>query len=207
MKTIWMTMSVLGCVLAMTAAAESETPAGGAPKAPEGGRKMMSERGHGMMLERGEPGEAMIMKALAPESPMAKELGLSKEQITALKGVMKAARTEAMALQEKMREAAKRQAEMMSQAAPDEAAVLKGVEELGALRTEIAKVTTRQILAAQKILSAEQREQLRGMINARMGEMRERTDVRERRPLGGRERRGKAQEGGPLPPHEEAPKD
>lgn len=201
MKKIWMWLAAAGCAMAVTAVAEDAAPAAaGAPKAPDGGYKGMHERGRGMMMEGRDFGEGMIMRALAPDSPIAKELGLTKEQIEALKGVMRSASEELKGLHEKMQAAARKQAEMMSANTPDEAAVLKGVEEIGALRTQIAKVTTRQILAAQKILTVEQRAELRGMIKARMGEMRERMQEKMGQGEGKeRVRKSKNEGGAPVP--------
>jgi Spy/CpxP family protein refolding chaperone len=173
MSKTWMWMVAAGCMVAMAAAAEQGAAPEGAPTAPDGGRKGMREHGRAPMMEAREFGEGMIMRALAPDSPIAKEIGLTDDQRKALKGVMDSAVEEMKGLQAKMREAGKKQVEMMGQNTPDEAAILKGVEEIGALRTQIAKVTTKQILAAQKVLTTEQRAELRGMIKSRMAEMRE----------------------------------
>lgn len=173
MSKTWMWMAAAGCMVAMVAMAEEGAAPEGAPKAPEGGRRAVREHARAPMMEAREFDQGMIMRALAPDSPIAKEIGLTEDQRKALKGVMDSAVDEMKGLQAKMREAGKKQVEMMGQNAPDEEAILKGVEEIGALRTQIAKVTTRQILAAQKVLTPQQREQLRGMIKSRIAEMRE----------------------------------
>lgn len=171
MKRKLMWLMVVGCAGAMMAEAEEATPTGGFPK--EGARTEMRERGR-LIMESREHGEAMIMKMLTADSPIAKELGLTKEQTEALKGLLKGSAEEMKGLQSKMEQAGKRQVELMTQSVLDEDAVMKGVEEIGALRTQIAKSTTKRILAAQKVLTVEQRTKLREMIEKRMTSMHER---------------------------------
>jgi Spy/CpxP family protein refolding chaperone len=206
MKRKLMGLMAIGFAVAMAAVAEEGTPKEGAPKdgAPkEVARKEMRERGRPMMEAR-EFGEAMIMKALAPDSPMAKELGLTKEQTEALKGVMKGSVEEMKSLQTKMERAGKKQVELMTQDVPDEGAVMKGVEEIGVLRTQIAKSTTRRILAAQRVLTVEQRKKLREMIDSRVTTMRDRRQ--EGKGPGAGEKRPPVKEGDrPVAPPPPAP--
>ncbi len=190
-----MCLMVASCAVVMTAGAQQEgAPKEGAPKvAPPRPR----EHGRSMMIEGRDGGDAMLMRALSPESPMAKKLELSKEQIEALKKALMISSEELKAVQGKMEVAGRKQAEMMSESTLNEVAILKGVEEIGALRTEVAKITTKRILAAHNVLTVEQREKLRDMMKARMSEM--------RAPRKEMKASGDAGEKKPLPPEAPVP--
>lgn len=180
MQTKLMVMVMAGMLMAYgTVAAEKE-------EAPKG------QRPHpGAFLpppgEGGDMGEAFIARALAPDSPMAKQLNLTAEQIEALKAAFKGSGKEMNDLRTQMRDAAIKQAELMSQEPPDEAAVIKGVETIGQIRLTMAKIRTHQVLAALKVLTPEQRASLRDMMKERREKMGDRMKQMKEK---ARERRG-----------------
>lgn len=111
--------------------------------------------------------EGMIMRALAPDSKLAKEIGMTEEQSAALKKLFSSSLAETKATREKMEKLAMEQAELLGQDSPDEAAVMNVVDQLGALRNQMARHRISQLLAAQKILTPEQRAKLREQMKAR----------------------------------------
>lgn len=97
-----------------------------------------------------------------------KELGLSKEQIQQLKAIAAGSTNEMKVLLAKMQDVARSQADLMSQDLPNEEAVLKGADEIAKIRAEIGRIRMKQMLAAQKILTPEQRQKMREKIKAHM---------------------------------------
>jgi Spy/CpxP family protein refolding chaperone len=97
-----------------------------------------------------------------------KELGLSKEQLQQMKGIVTGSTNEMTVLHAKMQEVAKNQADLMSQDLPDEAAVLKGADEIAKIHAEIGRIRMKQMLAVQKILTPEQRQKMRETMKEQM---------------------------------------
>lgn len=108
------------------------------------------------------------MEGDMPMMQMHKELDLSKEQMKQMKSIFSGSTNEMMTLQSRMQEAAKAQAELMSQDMPNEEAVLKGADEIAKIRAEIGRIRIKQILETRKILTPEQRVKMREKMNARM---------------------------------------
>jgi Spy/CpxP family protein refolding chaperone len=149
--------------------------------------------GPGQMMEP----EAAIMRLLGD-----KELGLTKEQREKLRTLMAGSTNAMRSLHARMKAAAKAQADLLLTEAPDEAAVLKGVEELGAVRLEMARLRMKQMLEARKILTPEQRTRLRDLLKERLEEARQRLEEGRKAMEKRREKLRDRQkgEGEPLPP-------
>ncbi len=159
--TQWMVVVLSG--LAACAIAQEPGPGPGedmGPRRKMGGMPPMDQEG-------------MMLRVLAPDSKLAKEIGMTEEQSAALKKLFAASQDETKASREKMEKLAAQQAELLSQDAPDEAAVMAAVDALGAVRLQLAKQRMHQLLAAQKILTPEQRTKLRELMKSRMEKMRE----------------------------------
>jgi Spy/CpxP family protein refolding chaperone len=156
---------ITGCAMGLVALAV-------AGDKPEGDRPVRQERHPGIGLG------AMDGDMMMPMMRMSKELGLSKEQMQQMREVFAGSTNEMKGMYTRMQEAAKAQAELMSQDSPNEEAVLKGTDEIAKLRAEIARIRVKQMLAAQKILTPEQRTKMREKMKAHMatrrGEMGER---------------------------------
>ena len=105
---------------------------------------------------------------MSPVMSMAKELGLTKEQQDQIKAILSSNNDETKTLRTKMEASAKAQADLMSQDSPDEAAVLKGVDDIAKLRTDISKIRMHQVLGVQKILTPEQRTKVREIMKERL---------------------------------------
>jgi Spy/CpxP family protein refolding chaperone len=105
-----------------------------------------------------------------PIMQLSKELALTKEQQSQMRAIFTASTNEMRTLHAKMIAAAKMQAELMSQDSPNEELVMKGADEVAAIRAEIGKIRIKQMLAAQKILTPEQRSKMREKMKSRMGQ-------------------------------------
>ena len=151
MKRQWMIMMV--AMVAMVAMAQEKPDGDGTA------RKIDRSRGGW----RGMDFEAPMMK-------IDKDLGLSKEQEAQMRTIFAGSTNEMKRLHAKMLAAAKMQAELMSQDSPNEEAVMKGADEIAAVRAEIGKISIRQMLAAQKILTPEQRAKMREKMKSHMDE-------------------------------------
>lgn len=187
---------IMGCVLGMTMGVIAKEPAEQGERPPP---PMRQERG-GVM----EGGEMMLLMR-----PMVvKQLELSAAQQSQIAAVVGSATNEAVSLRAKMQELAKKQAELMGGESIDEAAILKLADEIGEIRSEMAKIQIKQMLAARKILTTEQRLKMREMMKHHMekrgGKGADHNLMRSgRRPAGGAP--GEDAPDAPVPPpHKEA---
>ena len=133
---------------------------------------------------------------------IAEKLGLSEEQKAKIKGVTDRAKGGREAMQ-KVREATKRQFDLMKAEKVDEAAVMKAIDEVFELRKQMAKEQVQRVIEIKAILTPEQiakaREEMKAGFAAR-------GDRSPRGPRGDREgrRHGPRREG--KGPAENAPK-
>ena len=133
---------------------------------------------------------------------IAEKLGLSEEQKAKIKGVTDRAKGSREAMQ-KVREATKRQFDLMKAEKVDEAAVMKAIDEVFELRKQMAKEQVQRVIEIKAILTPEQiakaREEMKAGFAAR-------GDRGPRGPRGDREgrRHGPRREG--KGPAENAPK-
>lgn len=131
---------------------------------------------------------------------MAKELDLSKEQQQQIRAILESKNAEMKTLREKMEAGSKRQAELISQDTPDEAAILKSLDELSAVRLEIARIRVHQVLEVQKLLTPEQRAKIRERMKERMDRKNTGEQRRRNADAARHERRAKAGETAPAAP-------
>lgn len=117
------------------------------------GRRMMRRQGPMMGAQNEMSGLMFVMR-----SPKAAErLGLSEEQKEKLKKLNAGQGKDAgRALNEKVREGMKKQAELMKAEKVDEAAVMAAIDEVWEARKEIAKNQVRRIIAVKNLLTPEQ---------------------------------------------------
>jgi len=118
--------------------------------------------------------EEMIIDRLVSRPELGEHLGLNAEQKESLKKVRLDMGEQMISLRAELEKVALRQANLISERTPDEAAILKVVEETGAIHTKLAKLRVQQLLAVRKILTAEQlakaRETIREQIKSRREE-------------------------------------
>jgi len=153
---------------------------------PEGGDAGIEERG--------------IVQELLKDADIAAKAGISADQVAALRVGFEELRKEIEKLRKDLETAALEQAGILSKAKVDEEALMKVVEQTGAVRTEMAKVRMKGLLLVRRTLSAEQIEKVKVLV-LEMARERIRDGMREWRERGGGDRRP----GGGAPPSREAP--
>lgn len=128
-----------------------------------------------------------------------KQLNLSPEQQAQIAAAICSASNGMSSLRSKMQSLAKQQAKLMGAEEVDEVAVLKLAGEIGDARTDMSLMQVKQMLSARKILTLEQRQQLREM-------MRKLMDQREGAgPVPGGKRERKAEAGDAARPAQPPP--
>jgi Spy/CpxP family protein refolding chaperone len=117
--------------------------------------------------------EAMIARILT--NPKAAEtLGLSEEQVKALREKLDNGRKEMETLRVDLEKASVEQAHLLTATqAVDEAAVMAAVEKAGEIRTKIAKLAVQQLLIVKKTLTPEQIEKARTVMRERLEKARQ----------------------------------
>lgn len=183
---------IVGCVMGLTIIAVASEPADQGARTPPP-----------MRQGRGEPREGGEMMMLM--RPMVvKQLDLSADQQKQISAAIGSASNEMSKLRSSMQAMAKKQATLMGAEPIDEHAVLQLADEIGKVRSDIAKLQITQMLAARKILTAEQRLKMREMMKQFMN------NHDGKRP-GNKMMKGEAKPVGapsgpvPPPPHENAP--
>lgn len=161
-------MSAAVAVVASLALAEGpQGPQGPGGRGGSGWGGPGGPGGPGLMMEP----DAVIMRCLGD-----KELALTKEQREQLRTIMAGSTNAMQSLHARMKEAAKDQADLLMKDTADEAAIMKGVEALGAIRLEMARLRMKQMLEARKILTPEQRTRLQELLTRRLEEARKRME-------------------------------
>lgn len=188
-RLCWLTVALIGTV----AVAMAEPPQAPAAAASEGGKsgprgnpELMRER---MRRLAGGDGEGWLLRLLTADSRAAQELGLTDEQIKQMRETVSGSAEKMKDLNARIEKAALTQAELLKADTLDEAAVLKAVQEAGELRTQMAMLRVRQLIAAHKVLTPEQRVKARDMAARRLQQARQRFQE------GGRDGSGKGREG------------
>jgi Spy/CpxP family protein refolding chaperone len=116
------------------AAALAQPPFGGPPGPPDGPGRLIEEH--------------------------AERLGLDDEALAAIRAIVDESHALAAELHEDHRMARRGLRDLMSQDSPDEAAVMKQAELLGAIETEITKHRLQTLLRLHALLTPEQREEM-----------------------------------------------
>ncbi len=98
----------------------------------------------------------------------AKEIGLDDATLTEIRGVVAAAKEEEQRLQRDVRDARHKLRELLSAEKPDESAVLRQADELGARETAALKQRLKTLLQVRPLLTDEQFAKLRELRHGRM---------------------------------------
>jgi Spy/CpxP family protein refolding chaperone len=123
--------------------------------------------------------QAMRLHWLLGNDEAIQEIGLTTQQVVALKTIRLETSKQMIDLEAKRQHALLAETELISQEAPNEDAVLKTVEETGAVQIEIAKLRVKSLLKMLKILNAEQRAKLTEVFKRRMEDRRNRFERRQ----------------------------
>lgn len=109
-------------------------------------------------------GNNLVQMALNPK--MREKLAITDEQVEKLKA-LPSPKEELKTLNEKVREGMTEQMKLLGAEKIDEAAVLKSIDEVWALRKQIAVVQTKRLIAVKSILTPEQIKKIREEMKSR----------------------------------------
>jgi Spy/CpxP family protein refolding chaperone len=155
-----LTLIVAGAFAQKPSPAPDVRPDAPARQRPPG----MGERRPGAGMENREGGMDRLIGALAQGKEMAKRLNLTPEQQELVKRLWTEQRNKMGALQETLKNMAMKQAEILTVEPVDEKALMSAVEETGKARTEMAKIQIKGLIEVRKVLTDEQRKQLRDIM-------------------------------------------
>lgn len=159
-KLMMVAMTVVG--LAVFAQEQEAAPKAGPHRGPGRGSRM-AERGgmprggrgmHGGMFGPGMVGDPAVMAVMNPQ--VADKIGVTKEVQEQIRKIDADSRKVVRDMQQKTQGAMEKQASLMKEAKPDEAAVMAAIDELFDLRKEMAKAQTKRVLAVKALLTPEQ---------------------------------------------------
>jgi hypothetical protein len=139
---------------------ESNAPSGGrmGPPGGPGGQGMWGGMGQG----EGEGVRAeMMLQHILTNSEMIAKIGLSAEQVKTLNTAIKEMKSAREKIKSQMETLAVEQVTKMAQTNVDETAVLKLVEQIGELRTQIAKSAVSELLLIKRTVTPDQMKKMR----------------------------------------------
>ncbi len=108
-----------------------------------------------------------VLAKMVTNPKVAAEIGLSDEQVAGLKSGLEELGVRLEELNMQLREAAREQGRLLLESEVDTGAVMTAVEKTGRIRTEIAKISVRQILLVKESISADQLEKLTEIMKSR----------------------------------------
>jgi len=199
--TFILTLALTQALWAQDMPAPDAAPAGG-PPLPGEAVHQGGDWSRGPVGDMGNmpPKDALIGRFITtPRAVQA--LGLTEEQVTAIRAALGDIRNQTEALRSQLEAAAMEQGKLLMAEALDETALMAAVEKTGQIRTEMAKLHIQPTVAIKKILTPEQVKKARAMMEEQRNR---RQDWREqRRNEGGPGRgQGRGQGNGPNGPGE-----
>ena len=128
--------------------------------------------GHpGMGQMAGMMGDPIVRMVSNPK--VAEKLGLSEEQQKKIKEIQKSNRGDAKENQKKLRQAMDKQMKLLMSEKVDESAVMAAIDEVFAIRKDLAKAQTKQVIEVKALLTPEQLKKARESVKEMRKEMRE----------------------------------
>ena len=109
-----------------------------------------------------------LLGRIVEDHKLAKEIGLSEEQVTALRDGFYELKKQKISKRAELELAATEQARILTQDEIDESALMAAIEETGRIRTEFAKLQMKTVLLLRQTLDEEQRQRLAKMVRRRM---------------------------------------
>jgi len=132
----------------------------------DGGEGRRPGMGRGPGADRQPPMEMVIGRLL--QNPEAREkLGITEDQVNAIKTGTEDIRTRMHELGEEMRSAAEEQVKLLQAETVDEEAVMAAVQKTGNIRTEIAKLRVKGLILVKSTLSADQVAKIKEFMHSR----------------------------------------
>jgi Spy/CpxP family protein refolding chaperone len=197
------TLMLLGLAIALAAPLRAQEGAGPGPEASGERRGLERMQRRGMPPpgggETGIEGQGIVQELLN-DAEVAAKAGISADQVATLRSGFEELKKDIEKLKKDLETASLEQAGILSKASVDEEALMKAVEQTGAVRTEMAKVSMKGLLLVKRTLSPEQIEKVKVLVRETARE-RMRDRMREWRERGGWDRRP----GGGAPPSGQAP--
>ena len=169
-----------------------------APRASRGPSQTQPDR---MQRGRGMHGGDGFMAHILKNERAAKALELSDEQREQLKEVMQRLSAQRKALKTQLHDTAMQQAKLLTADEINEDALMDAVEATGKVRTELAKIEMRGLMANHQILTKKQLRQMREMIQRRRSEFTHKRGPHDR-DRGATKKRPGAKDGEPQPDSE-----
>jgi len=117
-------------------------------------------------------GEGRILRLL-DSAKFAKEAGVSQAQIAEIKAKLEVLRKDQSDLRAELEQAGLEQAKLISDRSVNEELLLAAVDKTSSVHAKIARNRIKQLLVVRKILKPEQAEKLYGMIEQRMGKIKD----------------------------------
>lgn len=157
-------MCLLSVAIAGTAPGQEDQPFGREHDRPRmrGGYQRegrQGEHGGGRFNMGGRNRQGAMIGRIINNPEIAEKIGLTEEQIQALKSASSDVQKEMIRLRAEMEIAGMEQAQLITETDIDENAVMKAVEKTGEIRTKMAKLQVKQLLLVKKTLSSEQIEE------------------------------------------------
>ncbi len=191
MKQVWRNVVIAGVALLVAVPAFAQGPGPG--DGPRHGRRGGGREGfHPEGGPQGGSGR-FIERMLEPK--VAEKLGLEPEQIKRLEKGIQHIKEREEALHDKLKQAGRKQAELLMEEEVDEDALMTAIEETGRIRTQMAKLRVKPILLVKQTLTTEQVEEARKLMHR--GRQQQRGQGREGRAGGGRDGRKRGWMPGP----------
>ena len=151
-------MVILTGLLTACMALGQESNATGSVRPPPGGAGMWGGKGQG----EGDGLRAdMMLERILTNGEMIAKIGLSGDQAKTLNAAMADMKSKREKLTSQMEALALEQVTKMAQTNVDEKAVLKLVEQIGALRTEVAKSAISELLLIKRTVTPDQMKKIR----------------------------------------------
>ena len=171
MRSTWLALTVGLCLsgcLACRGQDDGPPPASGGPEAMRGPRG--PHAGMEGVEARGPKGPEDMLGRVLENPKLTEMLGIAPEQAVDIRNAILRMKEKEIDLRAATEKAALRQAQLMTAKDIDEEAVLAVVDEIGRLRTEMARERMRNVIMIRRTLNPEQLEKAKSLMRERFEE-------------------------------------
>ncbi len=192
---VWVVVMAVGAA-GMVATGQDAAGAGTPPRvAPARPRPDGEWRGAGGGFDAG---EGMLVRLLE-NSKLAKEAGVTEEQIAAVKTKLDVLRKEQIDLRAELEKAGMEQARLIADKSVEETALMAAVDKTSEVNAKMARNRMKQLLIVKQTLTPEQTEKIRAVMRERIGKNRDGAGRMDRGPRQG-DKSGATPPPPPVPP-------
>ncbi len=174
-KAGWVCVAAMAVGAAGMVAVAEEGAGTGKPATAVPTAHYAKPRGEGMRPGPGgglDSADGMIVRLLENEK-LAKEAGVTDEQVATLKTKLEGVRKEQIDLRAELEKAGMDQARLLSEKTVDEAAIMTAVDKTSEVHAKMARNRMKQLLIVKQTLTPEQTAKLREMMLERIGKIKE----------------------------------